>query len=154
MNELALNRILDRVGREARGVLRPVPESPPSPVPNPPSILARKPLAKTEDKVRAVEFTAPNLADIVRMTILDFSRAGLLLRVRCRAHGGEAVYFASTEKEAAIGRAEGLVTYSAAELAELFKLKPDAAALKTIHEAKRVLEGRIVRPRNDEGTVA
>ena len=86
----------------------------------------------------------PGLAELLGMPLSDFAKASLLVRVRCQALDGEEIYFASTEREAEIGRAEGLQVYTAEELAELYRLQPDEAALKTIHEAKRALGAKII----------
>jgi len=62
------------------------------------------------------------------------------------------VYIASSEKEATVGRAEGLITYTADELIELCKGKPDPDVMRTIHEAKKIFQGTLIQTK-DRGKV-
>lgn len=88
---------------------------------------------------------APHPSVVLNMSLRDFAQAGLLVRVKCRTLADEEVYFASSQKEAEIGRAEGLQVYTSDELAELFRLQPDQETLKTIHEAKLALGARVMK---------
>lgn len=81
---------------------------------------------------------------ILKMPVSDFKKAGLLVRVRCHNLEGEEIYLASAEREAAIGKAEGLVCYTAEELVQLIKGKPNREELKAIHMVKRKLTGVLV----------
>lgn len=82
--------------------------------------------------------------EILQMPLSQFKRGSYLVRVRCRHLDNEIVYLASTEREAAIGRAEGLTVYLATELIELVKSQPTPDVMKQIHEAKKILLGTLI----------
>lgn len=91
---------------------------------------------------------------LLKMPLSEFKKGGYLVRVRCRHLNNEEIYIASTEREAAIGRAEGLIVYLADELIELVKDKPNPDVMRTIHEAKKILQGTLLETRergNDDG---
>lgn len=81
---------------------------------------------------------------LLKMPLSQFKEGGYLIRVRCKHLGGEDVFIASTEREAQIGRAEGLTVYLADELLSLVKGKPDPETMRTIHNAKKVLGGTLI----------
>lgn len=87
---------------------------------------------------------SPTLEEILSMPLSEFRKAGLLVRVRCGHLDGEEVYIASSEKEAEIGRSEGLVVYLADELIELVKGKPSPDELRQLHTIKKEFGGRLI----------
>lgn len=104
--------------------------------------IVQEPLEQVDADVRNI------LKAILHMPLSEFKKCGLLVRVICGHLNGEDVYISSSEKEAAIGRAEGLITYTADELIELCKGKPDPDDLKVIHEAKKNLQGILIDTRD------
>ncbi len=82
-----------------------------------------------------------SLFKLLKMTLSDFKKAGLLVRIRCRHLNGEEVFIASSEKEAAIGRAEGLICYLADELHNLIKGKSTPEEVRAVHQVKTSLNG-------------
>ncbi len=130
-----------------------------------------------------------DLFKVLKMTLSDFKKAGLLIRIKSRFLGGtdtttdkpefeglnndikvdseqlnnfdekhrrefeslspdrqihgQYIYLASSEKEAATGKAEGLVTYTADELLNLIRGKATPEEVKAIHQVKTYLGGVI-----------
>lgn len=59
----------------------------------------------------------------------------------------EQVYLCADEARAEAVKASGLVTYTAAEVAELVRAGTTPEGLRTVHAVKRQIWGRIVRTR-------
>ena len=106
---------------------------------------------KLKELLQKVSHTEPptTLEDVLNMPLSQFKKAGLLCRVPCDHLTGGDYYIASTEKEAAVGRAEGLVVYLADELIELVKGKPSPDVMRQIHEAKKIFQGTLIN--SDKG---
>lgn len=102
--------------------------------------------------IRLLEPSEPptRLEDILNMPLSQFKKAGLLCRVRCGHLNGEDIFIASGEKEAAIGRAEGLTVYLADELIELVKGKPSPDVMRQFQEAKKIFQGILIETRGKE----
>ena len=99
-------------------------------------------------KIAPIEPQDTLRADIIlSMPLSQFKKAGLLVRVKCRHLNSEEIYIASSEKEAAVGRAEGLMVYFADEFIELCKGKPSPDIMRQIHEAKKILGGILIETR-------
>ena len=102
-------------------------------------------------KVAPIEPQDTLRADIIlSMSLTQFKKARLLVRVRCRHLDGEDVFIASTEKEAEVGMSEGLVTYKANELIELVRGQPATDVIRQIHEIKKILQGTLLETKDRE----
>ena len=104
---------------------------------------------KLKDLLEKVDRVEPlkTLEDVLLMPLSQFKKAGLLVRVPCDHLTGGDYYIASTERESKIGRAEGLVTYTADELVQLTKGKPSPDELRTLHELKKIFGGMLTETR-------
>jgi len=76
---------------------------------------------------------------ILNMSPSEFKKAGLLIRIKSDYLGGEEIYLASTEKEAYIGRSEGLACYIPDEIPNLRGLSKER--LRYINEIKKIFQG-------------
>ena len=108
---------------------------------------------KLGDLLKKVERVEPpeTLEEILTMPLSQFKKAGLLVRVRCGHLNGEDIFIASSEKEAIVGRAEGLIVYLADELVALVKGKPNPDTMRQIHNVKKIVGGRLIETK-DRGT--
>lgn len=102
------------------------------------SWIVQEPLEQVDADMRDI------LKTILHMPLSEFKKCGLLVRVRCGHLNGEDIYIASTEREAGIGRSEGLITYTGDELIELVKGKPSPDDLKVIHDCKKIFQGTLI----------
>lgn len=93
---------------------------------------------------------AENLFKLLKMPLSHFKHGGYLVRVGCKHLNGEDIFIASSEKEAAVGRAEGLIVYLADELMELVKGKPSPDFMQQIHDAKQIFQGILIETREKE----
>lgn len=115
-------------------------------VPSVPSIeiedVSGKPI-DAEPFADSLEPNDPELIGILKMPLSQFKRGGYLIRVRCRHLGGEEVFIASSEREAAIGRAEGLTCYLPDELHNLIKAKATPEEVMAVHQVKQTFEAKL-----------
>lgn len=72
---------------------------------------------------------------VENMTLQDFSRANLAVKIHSEVLGKE-VYFVSNEKMRGQVKDEGLVTYLPHELEHIIRIKPGTRELRTIHLVK------------------
>lgn len=84
------------------------------------------------------------LFTLLKMSLSQFKKGSYLIRLRCRHLNNEEVFIASTEKEAAIGKAEGLITYIADELLQLIKGKANPEELLAVHRVKKEVGGKLI----------
>ncbi|HBO83448.1 MAG TPA: hypothetical protein DD641_00330 [Deltaproteobacteria bacterium] len=103
-----------------------------------------------EHKEDIIRYLKEDIQAILSMPLSQFKKSGLLCRVRCQHLGGEEVFIASTEKEAAVGISEGLIVYLADELVELVKRKPSPDVMLQIHQAKKILHGTLIQSKDRE----
>lgn len=82
--------------------------------------------------------------EILTMPLSEFKKGNYLIRVRCRHLNNEEVFIASTEREATIGRAEGLVVYLPDELINLIKAKATPEEVRAVHIVKSSLGGTLL----------
>ena len=103
----------------------------------------------SKNAVPSVPTTEPPtlLEDILSMPLSQFKEAGLLCRVRCGNLGGEDVFIASSEKEAEVGKSEGLIVYTGDELIQLVKGKPSPDELRMLHDLKKIFGGMLTETR-------
>lgn len=78
---------------------------------------------------------------ILQMPLSQFKKGAYLIRVRCRYLNNEEVFIASSEREAAIGRAEGLTVYLPDELIQLVRSKATPAEVRAVYLVKQSLGG-------------
>lgn len=86
-------------------------------------------------------FDVESMFKILKMPLSEFKKGGYLIRARCRHLNNEDVFIASTEKEAAIGRAEGLIVYLPDELHNLIRAKATPEDVRAVHQVKTSLNG-------------
>lgn len=84
------------------------------------------------------------ILEALKMPISDFKKAHLLIRIRSRVLDAEEIFIASSDREAEIGRAEGLVCYTADEIAHIVASKSPLEDIKAIHAIKKELGGRLI----------
>ena len=105
---------------------------------------------KLKDLLHKVSHIEPptRLEDILSMPLSKFKKSGLLVRVRCGfLNGEEDVFIASSEKEAEVGKSEGLVVYTGDELIQLVKGKPSPDELRMLHDLKIIFGGMLTETR-------
>ena len=104
---------------------------------------------KLKDLIQKVSHIEPptRIEDILSMPLSKFKKSGLLVRVRCGLLNDEDVFIASSEKEAQIGKSDGLVVYTGDELIQLVKGKPSPDVFRMLHELKKIFGGMLTDTR-------
>jgi hypothetical protein len=86
---------------------------------------------------------------VARMTIDEFSEAGLVIRVHSRALSREVRFASDNADPAALRKYGSAPVYRASEMRTLIDASPDAAGLQVIHAVKEAFDGTVT----DEATV-
>ena len=94
-------------------------------------------------KLKPVSDHQPSKQSVENMTLKDFSRSGLAVKVDSSLLG-ETVLFVSDETVAEKVKEAGFTCYSARELAWLTRKQPAPDVLRKIHEVKTVFPGSTI----------
>lgn len=84
----------------------------------------------------------PTAEDAANMTLDEFARAGLTVRIHSRVLGCNVLFVSDNAADGNIN-AQGPTVYRTHELRKLAVLKPQPHSLRTIHEVKAVFGGVI-----------
>lgn len=80
---------------------------------------------------------------LLRMPLSQFKDGNYLIRVKCKYLGGKEIFIASGERELAIGKSEGLITYLPDELIQLIRAKATPEEVKAVHKVKQTFNARL-----------
>lgn len=102
---------------------------------------------REEERPAPVALVAvPGFRTVEEMTLEDFSRAGLVVRVRSRLLEEEVLVVSDDVKD--LEAVDGLVVYRADELLRLVHLPVEC--LRTVHRVKKLFSGTVTNANHEE----